>query len=89
MLVEKLPDLTLSENEFIKFQRIFQILYICPEKLTGKLAQQWPRITLEHMQDNALRVIAFARQRGEMAGRAPEEARRRRQMTLNIIFGRT
>ena len=79
----------MSENECIKFQNFFQNLYICPEKLTGKLAQQWPRITLEHMQDSALRVIAFARQRGEMPGRAPGEARRRRQITQNLIFGRT
>jgi len=42
----------------------------------------------EHL-ESALRVIAFARQRGEMPGRAPGEARRRPEITQNIIFGRT
>ena len=46
----------------------------------------WSVITLER-EDSALRVMgfAFARQRGDKPGRAPGEARRRRQ-SLRISF---
>ena len=33
--------------------------HICPENRELKLAQHWPRITLEHLQESALRVIAL------------------------------
>ena len=57
LLQGKLPKATLSTNEYINFQN-------SPPKVTHlsgnwqlKLAQHCPRITLEHLQESALRVI--------------------------------
>ncbi len=36
--------------------------YICPENQELKLAQHWPRITPEHLQENALRIITYNQQ---------------------------
>ena len=43
----------------------------------------------QYVNISALQLLAFARQRGEMAGRAPGEARRRRQITQNVILSQT
>ena len=89
MLVEKLPDHTVSDNECIKFQKFFQNLHICPEKVDRETSSAVTAYYSNEHLESALRVIAFARQRGEMPGRAPGEAWSRRQITQNIIFGRT
>ena len=40
----------------------------------------------EYVNISALQLFAFARQRGEMPGKAPGEARRRPQINKNSIF---
>ena len=52
----KLSGQTLSDHEFITFQYFSQNLSICHNFSNFQLAQYWPRITLEPIQEYALRV---------------------------------
>ena len=90
MFLEKLPDLTLATNERIRLQKNPLKSSKNPEKLTGKLAPQWPRITLEHLQESALRVNTYHQNARKRPGRSPDKPRSLREQALKnqnfIIF---
>ena len=80
---EKFSDWALATNEFIRFRKFSQKSSKCPEKLTGKLAQEWPRITLEHLQESALRVILLRGSAAKCSGKRPEKPGEARKSSEN------
>ena len=76
----------LASNEHIRFRKFSQKSSKGLEKLTGKLAQQRARITLEHSQRSALRVIAFARSAPKWPWKCPEKPGEARKSSENQFF---
>ena len=72
---ETLPAEAESVNVFINFENSHRNLQICQNCGTGKLAQHCRRITLGHLQESALRVIALCSCAPTWSRKCPEKPR--------------
>ena len=86
MLPEKLPKATLSTNEYINFQNSpLKVIHLSGKpgtETSSALTAYYSRASAGECSTSH----CFCAQRGEMLGKAPGEARRRPQITKNMIF---
>ena len=86
MLLEKLPDLTLLDNECLKFSKPMLSEYIC-HNFSGRptSAPEVPYYSIEHA-GVCSTSHCFAQLRAEMPGKVPGEARRRPEIIRKSTF---